>query len=164
MISQCPKCSDTRYEDDELSGCFTMCRECNYGFTLGPPEIEPDAPRQSFFRRHAGLIFASLLAAFGVACVLAVAIAMWPPNDERDAHEVAKAFIHGIVKSPATAVYQPYEDTTISEKDGYCKVDVLLDVQNGFGALLRFKMRVELFFVPTTGKWEVLFWESGETR
>jgi hypothetical protein len=56
-----------------------------------------------------------------------------------DAYSMSQAFVRDILKSPASAQFQPYESPKVSVtyKDGWYTVMAVVDAQNGFGALLR---------------------------
>jgi hypothetical protein len=95
-----------------------------------------------------------------------VIITFWPPwriDLRQEAYHVAQEYVQSRLKAPATAEFQSYSKdaievvTPLSSEGGCYKVRIVVDAQNGFGALIRHKYNVELFYVPTTGKVECVW-------
>ncbi len=63
--------------------------------------------------------------------------------DEFDAQVVAESEVKERLKSPSTADFSPYRETSITQDGNEWRVEGWVDAQNGFGAIIRSEYTVK---------------------
>lgn len=153
LTSPCPVCNK------EISKKAQSCPHCGEPFVINtrPQKIKQESSPVVKYGGGCLLVFIGLFIIGGLLDSRNPAVQERRAAEERRqlAHIGCEGVIEKSLKSPSTAKFSSYAESSVTEEDNVYTVHAYVDAQNSFGATIRKSFTCRSTYNPANGKWRL---------